>query len=188
VSEGTRYGLAKRRQMAMVMPMDLAYLRDSSTVAKPLLPFFQAAQIEGTELALAYEGEAGTPSHRPLSAPRKALLDDYLRAGLFMRGELARYAQSQDADAGSRAITAMGRRSAILEKLGLDHIEREITLDEYLSAKAAENRAGDPNGGGSDPAIETDEDAANRGTEGGAAQHPCGAELTSPSDPGYGGC
>ncbi len=71
VSEGTKYGLAKRRQLSLVLPTDLAYLRNSGTVAKALLPFFDAAQLEGTELMLAYEGEGGTPSHRPMSAPRK---------------------------------------------------------------------------------------------------------------------
>jgi hypothetical protein len=63
-----------------------------------------------------------------------------------MRGELARYAQTQDPDAGSRAITAMGRRSAILEKLGLEHAEREISLEDYLRAKAAEDRSEGANG------------------------------------------
>jgi hypothetical protein len=150
VSEGTKYGLAKRRQLALVLSTDLAYLQSSGTVAKALLPFFDAAQLEAAELVLAYEGEAGTPNHRALSVPRRALLDDFIRAGVFMRGELARYVQTKDPDAGSRAITAMGRRSAILEKLGLEHAEREIDLSTYLAQKAAENRAEGANG--DDPA------------------------------------
>lgn len=144
VSQGTRWALAKRRQLALVLPVDLQYLQSSGTVAEPLRPFFDAAQLEGTQLTLAYEGEAGTPSHRALSAPRKALLEEYMRAGLIMRGELARYAQTQDPDAGSRAITAMGRRTAILEKLGLENAEHEIDLSTYLAQKASASTTGTP--------------------------------------------
>ena len=78
----------------MVLPADLAYLRSSGTVSRALLPFLDAAQVEGTQLTLGYEGEAGTSRYRPLSAPRRALLEDYLRCGVIMRGELARYAQN----------------------------------------------------------------------------------------------
>ena len=160
VSEGTRWALARRRQLALVLPVDLQYLQSSGTVAKPLQPFFAAAELEGARLTLAYEGEAGTPSHRALSAPRKALLEDYLRAGLIMRGELARYAQTQDPDAGSRAITAMGRRSAILEKLGLENAELEIPdLADYLAQRAVENAPGTANGG--DPDAESTDAGGN---------------------------
>jgi hypothetical protein len=147
VSAGTRYGLAKRRQLALVLPVDLQYLQSSGTVSEALRPFFGAATLEGAQLTLAYEGEAGTPGHRALSAPRKALLEEYLRAGLIMRGELARYAQTQDPDAGSRAITAMGRRSAILEKLGLENAEHEVDLSTYLAQKASQDSTGAPPGG-----------------------------------------
>jgi hypothetical protein len=171
VSEGTRYGLAKRRQLAIVLPADLAYLRDSGTVAESLRPFFDFAQIEAASLTLAYEGEAGTPSYRPLSPQRKALLGDVLWAGVFMRGQFARYSQTEDADAGSRGITAMARRSAILEKLGLDPAEREVpTLHDYLEAKAAEKRAHATNTTTSVPEDVVPADAvhdAPRGTGGG---------------------
>jgi hypothetical protein len=167
VSEGTRWALARRRQLALILPVDLQYLQSSGTVAEALRPFFDATQIEGARLTLAYEGEAGTPNHRALSAPRKALLEDYLRAGMVMMGELARYAQTQDPDAGSRAITAMGRRSAILEKLGLENVEHEVPdLAAYLRAKVAENAAGDANGDGLDALPADDASSASRGNEG----------------------
>ena len=123
ISRGTKYGIAKRRQLALVLPSDLSHLQNSGAVAKALLPFFAAAALEGLALTVGYEGAPGESGHRPLSAPKRALLDDFLRCGLVMRGELARYAQTQDSDAGARAITAMGRRAAILEKLGLEHVE-----------------------------------------------------------------
>jgi hypothetical protein len=172
VSQGTRWALARRRQLARLLPIDLQYLQRSGTVTKALRPFFDAVELEGAQLTLAYEGEAGTSSHRALSAPRKALLEDYLRAGLIMRGELARYTQTQDPDAGSRAITAMGRRSAILEKLGLENAEHEVpSLNDYLRQKTAENRAGRGNGGedDADPTDADDRAPAARGGDGAGA-------------------
>lgn len=141
VSEGTRWALAKRRQLAQVSPLDLQHLESSGTVTEALRPFFEANRIEGARLVIAYEGPADSPNHRPLSVPRKAMLDEYQRAGLIVMGELARYAQTQDTDAGSRAITAMGRRISILEKLGLENAEHEVPdLNTYLAQRAAENR------------------------------------------------
>lgn len=166
VSEGTRWALAKRRQLARVLPVDLQYLERSGTVTEALRPFFEAAELEGAQLTLAYEGEAGTPSHRPLSAPRRALLEDLLRAGLIMRGELARYAQTQDPEAAGRAITAMGRRSAILEKLGLD-VEHEIPdLSTYLEQKAREAAASRENCADSDSQVEDAGEAAPEANHG----------------------
>jgi hypothetical protein len=37
----------------------------------------------------------------------------------------------------------MGRRAVILEKLGLEHVEHELDVNEYLARKTAENRAGE---------------------------------------------
>lgn len=170
ISRGTKWGIAKRRQLALVLPADLAHLQGSGTVAKALLPFFTAAALEGTALVLGYEGEAGTPGYRPLSAPRRALLDDYLRAGLIMRGELARYAQSQDSDASSRAITAMARRAAILKDLGLEHVEHTVDLDEHLRRKAAESRTGTTIDAESEPVSEPADASATAPTASGAPE------------------
>lgn len=181
MSRGTRRGLAVRRQLALVMPADLQYLQSSGTVTEALRPFFGAGEIEGTQLTLAYEGEAGTLSHRALSAPRKALLEEYMRAGLIMRGELARYAQTQDPDAGSRAITAMGRRTAILEKLGLENAEVEVPdLASYLAQKASEKSTGgspvalsDTNGDHPDSGAAGGEQDASARQGGGAPEREC---------------
>jgi hypothetical protein len=184
VSEGTKYGLAKRRQLALVLPTDLVFLQQSGTIAKALLPFFDAAQLEAAELVLAYEGEAGTPNHRTMSAPRKALLDDYVRAGVFMRGELARYAQSQDMDAGSRAITAMGRRSAILEKLGLDHVENEVPdLPAYIASKEREKAASDEIATTPDSAPAATSPGVPAANEGGAGESTCSLSPTVALNP-----
>ena len=45
------------------------------------------------DVQAAYEGDPAGSHYRPLSTPRRVLLDDFLRMGLVLRGELARYLQ-----------------------------------------------------------------------------------------------
>jgi hypothetical protein len=150
ISRGTRNALARKRELARVRPADLDVLRRNGTVSAPLRPFLDAADLEGLELSLAYEGDPAGSHYRPLSTPRRVLLDDLLRMGLVLRGELARYLQSGDSDAGARVGTLAANRRATLQILGLEHPEHEVSLTDYLDRRGAENRAGGSDGSGRD--------------------------------------
>ena len=150
ISLGTKFGLAKRRMVRRVRPVDLDYLRRSGTVARGLRPFLDAADLEGVDLTLAYEGSAEAEGYRPMSEPRRAILGDFLRVGVVMRCELARYLQSQDADAGFRVVTATANRRAALKELGLEHREREVDLTVYLESQKREIGPGDASAADSD--------------------------------------
>ncbi len=113
VTKGARRGKARARELRRVRPRDLHYLRHSGTVTPALTPFLDDADLEAFELTVGYEGDPDTFGYKPMSRPRKALLDDCIRAGFIMRGELARYAQDHDSEAGSRALTAIAKRGHI---------------------------------------------------------------------------
>ena len=150
IAHRTRDGLARKRALARVRPADLDVLRRCGTVSATLRPFLNAADLEALDLSLAYEGDPAGSHYRPLSTPRRVLLDDFLRMGLVLRGELARYLQSGDPDAGARVGTLAANRRATLQILGLDHPEHEVSLTTYLSRRGADKRAGGSNGSGSD--------------------------------------
>ena len=103
-----------------------------------------AADAEALGLLTALEGprflENGRPNpdHRPLSAQRRAILEDVVRMGLVLRGELRRYAQALDGEAGARVGTLASSRARLLGQLGLDHLERDaLDLSTYLASKIA---------------------------------------------------
>ncbi len=150
IAQRTREGLARKRVLARVRPADLDFLRRKGIVSDSLRPFLDAADLEALELTLAYEGAPEGDRYRPLSTPRRVLLDDFLRMGLVLRGELARYLQSGDPDAGARVGSLAANRRATLQILGLDHPEHEVCLTAYLARRGAEERAGGSNGSGSD--------------------------------------
>lgn len=138
---------ARQRALALVRPRDLDHLRRSGTVAKSVRPFLDAADLEAQALLVAYEGAPDSPHHRPLSAPRRVLLEDAVRAGVIMRAELGRFVQAHDSEAGSRALTAMGHRRTILRELGLEALEHAV--NDYAAAllAAEASRAIRPEGG-----------------------------------------
>ncbi len=148
IAHRTRDGLARKRALARVRPADLDFLRRNGIVSDSLRPFLDAADLEALELTLAYEGAPEGDRYRPLSTPRRILLDDFLRVGLVLRGELARYLQSGDPDAGARVGTLSANRRATLQILGLDHPEHEVNLAVYVAQRGAETRTGRPNGSG----------------------------------------
>ena len=85
IARGTRYALARKRELARVRPIDLDVLRRTGTVAAMLRPFLDAADLEALELSLAYEGDPSSNHYRALSTPRRVLLDDFLRMGRLSR-------------------------------------------------------------------------------------------------------
>jgi len=105
-----------------------------------------AADLEALELTLAYEGDPQSDHHRPLCTPRRALLEDFIRVGLVLRAELARYLQSGDSDAAARVGTLAANRRATLQILGLEHPEHEVSLASYLSERDTESPAGQLDG------------------------------------------
>lgn len=128
VSEGLLRFNAVRRERARVMPAEVLRVRETGTLADSLraLGLAEAAEVEAADLTDALGGGES------LSAQRRLVIEDLVRVGLVMRGELARYLQSGDSDAGARVGTLAGQRRASLALLGLDARRDEVSLDEYL--------------------------------------------------------
>jgi hypothetical protein len=142
----------------MVRPADLDALKRDGTAHPSLAAPLSAADVEELDLLTALEGprslENGVrnPNHRPLSAQKRAILDDVVRMGLVLRGELRRYVQALDGDAGARVGTLASARARLLGQLGLDHLEHDVDLRAYLAQNAAQNGAGATNGAAPDAA------------------------------------
>jgi hypothetical protein len=81
--------------------------------------------------------------------------------GLVLRGELRRYAQALDGEAGARVGTLAATRARLLGQLGLDRLEHDaIDLRAYL---AAQNGAERTNGADQPPIhVRTERNAGGR--------------------------
>lgn len=155
ISRGLRRYHERRRDAARVRPKALERLKGSGIVAPELAPLLEVAEAEMVELVEALGGR------ERISPQRLAVLEDAVHVGLVLRAELTRYLTVRKApDCAARVGSLAGQRRASLALLGLErHVEDALDLREYLARKAAQGRAGDPNGGGSDPSIERAEDA-----------------------------
>jgi hypothetical protein len=119
----------EQTERAKVRPRDLDQLRRSGTVSDALRPLLDAADTENAELLDAIGGDAASPQ-------RRAILADVVRVGLILRGELARYLQSGEADAASRVGTLASTRRASLIAIGLDRVESgDVSLAEYIAQR-----------------------------------------------------
>jgi len=145
VGKGLRRYHALRRELARVMPSDLARLRETGTLRPELLPLLGTAEVEAVELLDALGG----PDR--VSPQRRALIEDTARLGLVMRASLVRFMQSGDGDSGGRVNAAAAARRANLVALGLDRVMKDVPdLDAFLRERTASS-AGEP--------IETTPDA-----------------------------
>jgi len=140
--ERQRRKRALERAIRMVRPADLDALARDGTAHASLADVAHAADAEALDLLTALEGprflENGRTNHdhRPLSAQRRAILEDVVRMGLVLRGELRRYAQALDGEAGARVGTLAATRARLLGQLGLDRLEPDsIDLRSYLAQR-----------------------------------------------------
>ena len=70
-----------------------------------------------------------------ISEQERALVEDFARVGVVMRGELSRYLAG-DHDAGKVVGIMPATRRSSLVALGLQRREKELGLEDYIEAKA----------------------------------------------------
>jgi hypothetical protein len=78
------------------------------------------------------------------SPQRLLLVDDLLRLGLVLRGELMRWATANDSDSlgevAGRVGSLVAARARVVGLLGLDAHRRELDLDRFLAQRAQAGR------------------------------------------------
>lgn len=137
VSRGAKRGLHRRRESKRARPRDLERLRRSGTVAEGLRPIAAIAEAEALEITEALGGTVHvTPQQR-------ILIEDLCAVGIALRGTLALYLQEPDPELGSRLSTMASTRRASLALLGLSRFQHEVSLDDYLQTRAAQDAAED---------------------------------------------
>ena len=70
-----------------------------------------------------------------VSEQERALVEDFARVGVVLRGELSRYLAG-DHDAGKVVGIIAGTRRSSLVALGLQRRAKELGLEDYIEAKA----------------------------------------------------
>ena len=130
VSRGAKRGIRRRKERLRTRPRDLERLRAEGLVTESLRPLAAIAEDECFDLIHALGGvDQITPQ-------RRAIVEDVARVGLVLRAELARYVESRDPDCGARVGSLANSRRSSLVALGLERLEREINLKEYLAQRA----------------------------------------------------
>lgn len=148
VSEGTRWALAKRRQLAQVAPSELAELERTGSVSDSLRPYAAQAIEEADAFA---HGLGGIDA---ISAQRLALIQDASRVGLVLRAVVARFLQGEgDPELASKVGSLASTRRSLLTALGLERLEKEVDLTDYLERKATEDRSSETNAAASDSQV-----------------------------------
>ncbi len=123
----------RRREAHSIALSDVRRYRREGLVSASMLPLTKMAEDEAKALFQALGGEDN------VSEQERALVEDFARVGVVMRGELSRYLTG-DRDAGKVVgIMAATRRSSLVA-LGLQRREKELGLEDYIEAKA-ESRA-----------------------------------------------
>ena len=122
----------RMKKDARVSLADVRRARRFGHVAESLKPLAVQAERELGEL-LADKGEAVTAAER-------VVLEDVARLGLLLRAEFARYLKSGDQTSAARVTALAGQRRSSLAAVGLDRRSREIQLEDYIDAKASEEK------------------------------------------------
>lgn len=152
ISRGVHRHNARRRAMAQVALAELALARRAGAVAPQLAGLLECADVEADAIA---EGLGGVDQ---LSPQRLAMVQDFARLGVVLRGELARYLEARDGEAAARVGTLAGQRRQILATLGLDRFARDaLDVDGYAralrTAEAAQGAARGDFTGEPDPEV-----------------------------------
>jgi len=143
---GTRRALAVKREQLRTRARDVAMLRSGRVpVSEAVLPHLEAAEAE---LAGFLDALGGADEVTP---QRRAVLEDVARLGVALRSELARYAETRDPDCASRLSSLTTARRSGLAAVGLDRVTREVSLHEYIAARAQEPAQGGSNGSSPPP-------------------------------------
>jgi len=98
-----------------------------------MLPIVAAAEDEVRAILSALGGAEN------VSEQERALVEDFARVGVVLRGELARYVAG-DSKAGQVVGTLAGIRRASLVALGLQRRAKELGLEDYIELKAVKGK------------------------------------------------
>lgn len=152
VSEGTRRGQARVREFKRVKPRDLDRLRTEGEVSAPLRPLLAIAEDEARELF----NQLGGPDN--VSPAKRMLIEDTVAVGVALRGQVAIYLRTGDAEAASRVGTLASTRRSSLAAIGLEHAKQEIDLGTYLAQRETpQDRPQRANGSGPAQPPEADD-------------------------------
>ena len=120
----------RRRAANRVSLSDVRRYRREGLVTDSMLPLTYLAEDEVRAIFQALGGEEA------ISEQERALVEDFARVGVVMRGELSRYLAG-DRDAGKVVgIMAATRRSSLVA-LGLQRRAKELDLEDYIEAKGS---------------------------------------------------
>jgi len=139
VSIGVKRGIAHRRARlaaeARIGAEELRAFADAGLVTARLHPLLEAELRAGAEVLQAV---AVDPSPQ-----QRMLVADLTRLGVVLRGELAKYVSTQDADSAVRITSTINARRQLLVTLGLTRAARDVEPDlrSYLAARSG-NGAG----------------------------------------------
>ena len=160
MSEGTRRGIARRRERTRVQPRDLDRLQREGEISEALRPLVDIAGDEARELFDALGG------FDVVSPQRRLLIEDAVATGIVLRGVLALYLRTEDVELVSKVGTLTAARRASLIALGLDRAEHLVPdLATYLAAKDAQAPPSGTNGDATDAEVMESENATDSATD-----------------------
>ena len=119
----------RQRETARINLGELRRYRRLGLVADSMLPLVAAAEDEVRAIIVALGGDEN------VSEQERAIVEDFARVGVVLRGELARYVAG-DSKAGQTVGTLAGIRRASLVALGLQRRAKEIGLEDYIDLKS----------------------------------------------------
>ena len=129
-SKATADTLSRRRAANRIALSDVRRYRREGLVLESMKPLTLIAEDEVRAIFQALGGEDD------ISEQERALVEDFARVGVVMRGELSRYLAG-DRDAGKVVgIMAATRRSSLVA-LGLQRRAKELDLEDYIEAKGS---------------------------------------------------
>ena len=123
-------GYQSRAERTRVSLSDIRRFRRHGLVTDAIHPLTLIAEDEVRAIFEALGGQDN------VSEMERALVEDFARVGVVLRGELARYCNG-DIAAGVKVGTLASIRRASLVALGLQRRAKEIGLEDYLDARSS---------------------------------------------------
>jgi hypothetical protein len=121
------------QKSARVSMRDIRRMQQFGLIAESLKPLASQAELE--------LGELHADKGADVTAAERVVLEDVARLGLILRAEFARYMESGDQTAAARVTALAGQRRSSIAAVGLERRSREIQLEDYIEAKATEDKS-----------------------------------------------